>query len=42
MCMISRVNIKNKGEQGKRKNSVKNKDQTEKKKKTVQRNTKER
>ena len=39
--MISRVNIKNKGKQGKRKNSVKNKDQTEKKK-TVQRNTKER
>ena len=33
MCMISRVNIKNKGKQGKRKNSVKNKDQTEKKKK---------
>ena len=32
MCMISRVNIKNKGKQGKRKNSVKNKDQTEKKK----------
>ena len=31
--MISRVNIKNKGKQGKRKNSVKNKDQTEKKKK---------
>ena len=30
--MISRVNIKNKGKQGKRKNSVKNKDQTEKKK----------
>ena len=34
MCMISRVNIKNKGKQGKRKNSVKNKDQTEKKKGT--------
>ena len=32
MCMISKVNIKNKGKQGKRKNSVKNKDQTEKKK----------
>ena len=29
--MINRVNIKNKGKQGKRKNSVKNKDQTEKK-----------
>ena len=40
MCMISRVNSKNKGKQAKSKNSVKNKDQTEKK--TAQRNTKER